>query len=134
MPQTYRAVSVISDADGRSDLRDVIVPLESLSGGIMSAFTPAAACVVIHGEPDSFKDWHTGGSVAISVVLEGTWEIEAGTGRRRVLERGDLLFVLDVDGQGHRSRTLGDVPVRVLGVTFECSPEELLAHFKGVYR
>jgi hypothetical protein len=114
------AIIAIYDDGGTSKLLDVEFRLEETDTFRWSGPQPAAHWVVIDGAPAGAKDWHTAGSAGLSVVIEGSWEIEAGDGSRRKLERGDVLVLLDTTGQGHRSRVTGDRRCVVLGVS--CAP------------
>lgn len=69
-----------------------------------------------HPPGSDFGHWHTAGHPLMSIVLQGAWEVETGSGERRVLEKGSLTVFLDSTGQGHRSRTVSAEPCIVIGV------------------
>lgn len=106
------AVCVHADAEGGSHLIDLALPmLAQTIGGVQ-----ATRLGIVAGTGPSFKDWHVAGMAGLSIVLSGAWEIEAGSGERRTLGPGSVLLMLDTHGQGHRSRSAGDVTVLGLGL------------------
>lgn len=69
-----------------------------------------------HEAAKDFGPWHPAGHAMMSIVLQGAWEVETGSGERRLLELGSLTVFLDETGQGHRSRTTSSEPTYVIGV------------------
>lgn len=65
-----------------------------------------------------FGEWHTAQPL-MSIVLAGEWEVETGSGERRVLGPGSLTVFLDDSGQGHRSRVTSPIGCRVLGLRLD---------------
>jgi hypothetical protein len=106
------AVCIHTDADGRSRLTDLSPPM--LAEMIGGAATTRMG--VVTGGGPSFRDWHVAGMAGLSIVLSGEWEIEAGSGARRMLGPGSVLVMLDTQGQGHRSRSAADVTVLGIGI------------------
>lgn len=90
------------DADGRSRLTDETLRLDQETTG-----------------RDRFVDWHTAGPGGLSVMLEGSMEIEVSNGDRCTVLPGDMLFALDTRGQGHRLR----VPSQARGLTIALDGE-----------
>lgn len=64
-------------------------------------------------------DWHTCGNPMLSIALEGEWEVEVGTGERRILGPGSVTVFLDTDGQGHRSQVLSEDGSTVIAVRID---------------
>lgn len=113
---TFRAVCIHAGDDGRSRLTDLDLPGMSRTvradgtstfGGVMGA-TVFGVVTPMRGGP-TFIDWHVSAMAGLSIVMDGEWEIEAGSGDRRLLGPGSVLLMLDVTGQGHRAhyRRLG---------------------------
>ena len=61
-------------------------------------------------------DWHPAPRKQYVMVLEGTMEVEAGDGERRIFEAGSVLLVTDTEGRGHRTNVLGDEDVFLVWV------------------
>ncbi len=107
---TFPVLCIHADAEGRSHLIDLDLPAmgrvvradgTSEFGGVMGA-TVFGVVTPMHNGP-TFIDWHISKLAGLSVVLSGEWEIEAGSGQRRVLGTGSILLMLDTVGQGHRA-------------------------------
>ena len=59
-------------------------------------------------------DWHRAPQRQFIVLLDGEIEIEVGTGEIRRFRGGEVLLVEDTEGQGHRTRSIGEAPRRSL--------------------
>lgn len=57
------------------------------------------------------QDWHNAPGKRFVMMLSGMMEVEAGSGEKRIFGPGSVLLVTDVEGQGHRTRALGDAQV-----------------------
>lgn len=55
-------------------------------------------------------DWHPTPRNQLYVQMEGRLEVSVTTGEQRVLGAGDVLWITDTGGAGHRSRVVGDRP------------------------
>jgi hypothetical protein len=51
-------------------------------------------------------DWHCAPQVQYIIYLEGQVEVEASGGEKRVFNPSDILYVTDISGKGHITRTL----------------------------
>ncbi|SVE21792.1 uncharacterized protein METZ01_LOCUS474646 [marine metagenome] len=51
--------------------------------------------------------------------MEGSVEVEAGDGTKRVFGPGDIMLAEDTTGQGHRSRYLSGNPRRSIFITLD---------------
>ncbi|MBB5686255.1 hypothetical protein [Sphingobium boeckii] len=119
------AYCVYVGADGTSKIGRVTLPMMAKIIGEDGASTwtnvqTGRTWGVTGGEghlpTDDFGPWHTAGNPMMSIVLQGAWEVQAGSGERRVLELGSLTIFLDDTGPGHRSRTVSIEPSIVIGV------------------
>jgi len=118
---TVPALCVYADADGTSHLIDVDLPAMTrlVDADGKSRFLGVHGATMlgfITGTPGEYKDWHPAAMAGLSLCLAGEWEIEAGSGQRRLLTTGSILLMLDTHGQGHRSRGLGATASTVIGV------------------
>jgi hypothetical protein len=107
---TFPVLCVYADAQGGSHLIDLALPGMSRKvrpdgtsefGGVMPA-TVFGVVTPMHNGP-KFIDWHISKMAGLSVVMSGSWEIEVGSGERRLLSAGSALLMLDTTGQGHRA-------------------------------
>lgn len=57
-------------------------------------------------EEGALFDWHTAPQPQYIIYLEGSVEVEASGGEKRIFRPGDILFAADVSGKGHITRTL----------------------------
>ncbi|MET0363093.1 MAG: hypothetical protein ABW169_00435, partial [Sphingobium sp.] len=107
---TFPVLCVYADEDGISHLIDLALPGMSRKvradgtsefGGVMGA-TVFGVVTPMHNGP-KFIDWHISRMAGLSIGMTGEWEIEAGSGQRRILGPGPCLLMLDTSGQGHRA-------------------------------
>lgn len=118
---TVPAVCVYAGRDGLSHLADVVLPalaqVTDEDGKVrFVGSTGATVMGFVVGTGPTGEDWHRASMAGLSIVVSGSWEIEAGSGDRRHLETGSVLLMLDTEGQGHRAHPLGDGGCTVLGV------------------
>jgi quercetin dioxygenase-like cupin family protein len=62
------------------------------------------------------SDWHPAPRLQYVMVMNGSMEVEAGDGERRVFEPGSVLLVSDTQGKGHRTNVIGDQEVLLVWV------------------
>jgi hypothetical protein len=94
-------------------------------GGVMPV-TAFGVVTPMHNGP-KLIDWHISRMAGLSVVMSGEWEIEAGSGQRRVLRPGSALLMFDTTGQGHRAHYRD--PGCGIGITFAPETEAL---YRGI--
>ncbi len=118
------AVCAYADEQGMSHLADVALPglNHVIDSHGLSTFHGSLGATIFgfvvgaqHDREDG-GDWHISTLPGLSIVLSGEWEIEVGSGQRRLLKTGSVLLMLDNHGQGHRSRSLSGAPCTGLGV------------------
>lgn len=63
---------------------------------------------------DYDSGWHVAPSPLYLVILDGEVEVEVSGGERRRVAAGGVILAEDLDGEGHRTRAVGDKPVRSL--------------------
>ncbi len=86
--------------DGQSHMEEYKPPKEM----------PATGLVFRKHEPGNFIDWHTAPRKQFLVTLEGEVEIGLGDGTVYRLGPGDMMLAEDLDGQGHTTRAVGEIP------------------------
>jgi hypothetical protein len=113
---------VYTDADGCShfetskiDLNpnDYAPPATPLN---TSRQKPAQAIVFLELPVGWFGDWHPTPVKQWLVLMTGECEIETGDGKSCRRKAGDVILLEDTAGQGHRTRVVGKVPVRIAAV------------------
>jgi len=107
---TFPVLCVYADEQGGSHLIEVDLPGMSRKvrpdgtsefGGVMPATAFGVVTPMQNGP--KFIDWHNSKMAGLSLVMSGSWEIEVGSGERRLLSAGSALLMLDTTGQGHRA-------------------------------
>jgi len=102
-----------SDAQGVTYFRDE-EPAWSpypIDGVLTTAMRKAAEFGFLRLSVGNFQDWHTAPGKRFVIMVAGRMEVEAGSGERREFTPGSVLLVTDTEGQGHRTRVLGDEEV-----------------------
>lgn len=129
-------VCVYADAEGGSHLIDLGLPaltheVDKTGKSRFLGVSGTTTMGFVVGSGTGVKEWHVAGMAGLSIVLSGEWEIEAGSGARRMLRPGSVLLMLDTHGQGHRSHSYGEAGSTVLGVEIDAATraafEDLLA-------
>jgi hypothetical protein len=124
----HPAVCIIADDDGSSRLVDIMLPLSRKimqeDGTAMwdGLFGSGVFGIAGASSGGNHHDWHTSGMPGLSITLSGAWEIEAGSGQRRLLEPGAILVMFDTHGRGHRSHTMRQ-PCATMGLSFDAATE-----------
>ena len=113
----FRLTKIVEDDQGVSAFEDAEVPLtDSGPIGSLSELMRAEGAI-LRVSPGPFDhDWHPAPARQLLVLLDGEFEIEAGTGERRRFSGGDVVLAEDTEGRGHRTVTLSEGPRRSLFV------------------
>jgi quercetin dioxygenase-like cupin family protein len=113
-----RCTRIVSDGGGPSRFEDVDVPLAAAGYAPpappfeVSAPIPSAAMLLTTLPVGYESDWHPSPARQWFLQLSGELEVETGDGQVRRLTAGGAVLVEDVTGPGHRTRVVGDAPVR----------------------
>jgi hypothetical protein len=121
-------VCVYADAAGGSHLIELGLPalaheVDETGKSRFVGVTGATTMGFVVGSGAGVKEWHVAGTAGLSIVLSGEWEIEAGSGARRMLRPGSVLLMLDTHGQGHRAHSYDAAGSTVLGVGIDAATE-----------
>ena len=65
-----------------------------------------------------YGDWHPTPVRQWLTLISGECEFEAGDGERRRRKAGDIVMLDDTTGKGHRTRVIGEIPMRITAVHF----------------
>jgi hypothetical protein len=125
-----RVYCLYSASDGQSRLVEETLRLDVESlGRVSTGMLAARGWMYGVTQRERFVDWHTAGPGGLSVLLEGSMEIEVGNGDRCTAVPGDLLFALDTRGQGHRVRM--STNSRGVTIALDGEPEPLMLKLFG---
>ena len=115
-----KVTRIYTGDDGLTHFENLDLPLTILSE-VGSMSTPETATGIVFRENDKTYDldWHPAPARQYVVTLEGSVEIEAGDGTKRVFGPGDIMLAEDTTGQGHRSRYLSGNPRRSIFITLD---------------
>jgi hypothetical protein len=115
-----KVTRIRADEAGVTRFDEIEIPLED-AGPIGRLSQPVAAESVVFRETgaDYDYDWHTTPARQLVVLLNGEIEIEVGNGEIRRFAGGEVLFLEDTTGRGHRTRNVGLVPRRSLFVPLD---------------
>jgi hypothetical protein len=110
-----KVTRVFADAAGESHFATLDIELEDHGEiGRLSERHPVGSIIFRENDADYDFDWHNAPQRQYIVLLDGEIEIETSDGEKRRFRGGDILRVEDVDGRGHRTRTVNDQPRRSL--------------------
>ena len=110
-----KVTRVFADAAGESHFDTLDIELEDHGPiGRLSERQPVGSVIFRENDADYDFDWHNAPQRQYIVLLDGEIEIETSDGDKRRFRGGDVVLVEDVDGRGHRTRTVNDQPRRSL--------------------
>ena len=109
---------IYSDDKGESHFGGLEVPLaDSGPIGRLSERFPVKSIIFRENDAGYDYDWHNAPERQYILLLDGEIEIEVSDGERRIFRGGDVIFVEDTEGKGHRTRVTNDRPRRSVFVT-----------------
>lgn len=115
-----RITRVYSDGNGDSRFGEIEIGLgDSGPIGRLSERFPVNSIIFRENDAGYDYDWHNAPEKQYIVLLDGEIEIEVSGGEKRIFRGGDVIFVEDVTGRGHRTRDTNNRPRRSVFVTLE---------------
>jgi hypothetical protein len=122
----FRKITLFTDSDGYARFREEEVPLDQgAPQSMFSAVFPSAG-YQLRESPVGFRSqFHVTTTPQWVVILSGQMEIGLQDGSSRIFSPGDHFYSADVlpagatfdpAVHGHRSRQVGDVPLRTMFV------------------
>ncbi len=103
-----RIHNIYVDAAGESHWRDIDVEwTESRNFSKLSARLPATGIIFRQTSGDYDLDWHPAPRRQYIINLDGGVKITASDGEAREIGPGEVVFVEDVHGKGHLSKSIG---------------------------
>ena len=111
---------VFADQEGESHFEDVEIELTS-SGkiGKLSDKLPAKNIIFRENEPEYNYDWHPAPQKQYIILLDGEIELEVSDVEIRRFGGGDIILVEDINGKGHRTKSVSDKLRRSIFVTID---------------
>ncbi len=104
--------------DNASHFEKIEVPFESRGDfGLFSLPEPVKAIFFREIPPGWMYTWHNVVCPEYVITINGSAEIEVGSGEKILLRRGDVLLAEDMVGQGHRTRVVGRKTWRQVFIT-----------------
>ena len=113
-----RCTRIASDGGGPSRFEDIEVDLADAGYAppappfALSSAVPCSRLLLASLPAGYVSDWHRSPARQWFFQLSGELEVETGDGEVRRLGPGSAVLVEDVTGPGHRTRVVGDAPVR----------------------
>ena len=109
---------VYSDSKGESHFKDIQIELK-FGGeiGRLSILYQVENIIFRENEPNYDYDWHTAPQKQYIILLDGEIELEVSDGEKRIFKSGDVILVEDIEGKGHRTRSITDKKRRSIFVT-----------------
>ena len=108
---------IYNDADGESRFEELAMPTTEQPAGITSPILAVEKLFVRESPGGGDQDWHRAPRRVLVIPLAGEVEVEVSSGEVRKFAPGDLLLAEDLEGKGHRTRTLTADPRKTLFVT-----------------
>ncbi len=105
---TFPVTRIVTESDGTSAfVDDALLVTDAGAIGLLGDPVPTRDIILRVNPPDYDYDWHCAPSRQFILMLTGEIEIEVGTGEQRRFSPGDVVFVEDTEGKGHRARNTG---------------------------
>ena len=108
---------IYADASGESLFEDVTLETVEHPAGIQSKIMAVDKLFVRESPGGGDQGWHCAPRRVLVVPLSGEVEVEVSSGESRRFGPGDILLAEDVDGKGHRTRTITADPRTTLFIT-----------------
>jgi hypothetical protein len=116
----FSVTRIYSDTSGDSHFGDMHVSLRE-AGIIGNLSDPIDVKSLVFREVTPTYDWdfHTAPARQYIILLDGEIQIETSLGEVRNFKGGDILFVEDTTGKGHRTKNLIEAKRKSLFITVD---------------
>ncbi|MDX8569787.1 MULTISPECIES: hypothetical protein [Elizabethkingia] len=102
-----KVTRIYNDSNGDSHFEDVTVALSDCGPiGFLSQNIKVSQLQFRKVSPDYDYDFHCAPQKQYIVLLDGGVEIETSLGQKRVFQSGEVLWVEDTIGKGHKTKNL----------------------------
>jgi quercetin dioxygenase-like cupin family protein len=113
-----RHIRLFTGDDGQSHFHVGEIEWSEVTAlGALSHSEPAHAITFEETAAGASLDWHNAPHRQYVITLSGRLEFETRSGKRQIVEPGDILLAEDTTGGGHRWRLIDDQPWRRAYVT-----------------
>lgn len=104
-------IPVISvDSEGNSFFDEMFIPLEEPTNGnsigTLSELIPVTGIYFRETPADYDFDFHVAPRKQFIISLDSSVEIEVTNGEKKLFNQGSVIFLEDVKGKGHKSRSV----------------------------
>ncbi|TVQ66877.1 MAG: hypothetical protein EA360_03955 [Balneolaceae bacterium] len=114
----YRITRLYADSLGESRFEDHIIEMRKQGEiGWLSEKIPSAEMVIRTVEPGYDFDFHNAPQRQFIILIDGEIEIETSGGEVRRFNGGDILFVEDITGKGHKTKNIKKIRRRSVFIT-----------------
>ena len=115
-----QTVRIYTGDDGESHFEDIELDHgDDPRGFLITKLMRSSAVQFYHLPPGHFSDWHTGDRHQFVITLEGQVEIGLGDGTKRRFNPGDIELIEDLNGRGHTSQVVSDVPRVMVAIVLD---------------
>src|SRR5688500_6106762 len=103
----FPVTRIHSDENGDSRFEDIFILMNDAGDiGALSESQPVKSIIFRELESTYDYDFHNAPQKQYIILLDGGIEIETSLGEIRRFDTGEILFVEDTTGKGHRTRNL----------------------------
>ncbi|NQW16277.1 MAG: hypothetical protein HQ478_02210 [Chloroflexi bacterium] len=99
-----RITRVYTGDDNETHFEDIDLDVHPEKTHLLTDGIPTSEIIFRTTPADAFNDFHNPARRQYTINLEGTIELESGTGQKCVLGPGTVMLVEDLTGRGHISR------------------------------
>lgn len=115
---------IYADSDGRTHFENLNIELKQNDYAPpatplnASSLESAEASIFLELPVGWYGDWHPTPVRQWLILMTGECEFEVSDGERCRRTAGDVVMLDDTIGKGHRTRVIGDTPMRITAIHF----------------
>jgi quercetin dioxygenase-like cupin family protein len=94
---------IYADAQGNSHMEELLVVTEPRGAVRTAKPIPVTGVQIDEYAPRFFNDWHTPPGRVFAITIVGELEVEVSGGVKRRVRTGELVFLEDTTGKGHKT-------------------------------
>jgi hypothetical protein len=110
-----RVTRIYTGADARSHFEELDIPTTDTGRGAETTVLATGGAILRdrRGVEPMDMDFHCAPRRQLVINVGGAVEVETGDGTVRRFEAGDVLFADDTTGEGHKTRSVGQLSLMV---------------------
>ncbi|MSO98931.1 MAG: hypothetical protein EXR11_12055 [Rhodospirillaceae bacterium] len=118
---------------GIAHMQELVLANPGNADPLRTSLATSAGATLMTSNLDRTGEWHTTPNIGLTVMLKGWLEIHINRAAPKIftLLAGDMLFVMDLTGEGHSSRAYGPDGMSALLLPLKASD---LASFGQVFK